>query len=459
MDGFKKPYRSIHVYKHDKAHEDKTLVNLYKKSEFTKENSVKKDPKEPDDTLDIEAEEVEKKDDDIEAFINDAEVESEEEVPVKKSVKKARKKAAKKKKATKKVFKKIAILFVICLLSAGAVIGGLWFFRLKTNDKVLGPGRGEDAVADEIYYAPLTGLESTNKNIAKAGVTCVMIENSVDARPQSGLRAAGVVYEAHAEGGITRFMAVYQDNKPNYFGPIRSARLTFVQLAKQYQCGYVHMGGAANAINELRGAGYRDINAGYYEEKYVSRKISRGRWAPHNVYSRFSWMDQLNSAKGWTESVFTPFARIPADTITEVEKRDATKINIKFSPDNSYNTHYDYDATRNVYLRSHVRGGAHYDKEENGEKIQISPNVVIAMKVHVIPRAIDVNGYTDHVTYGEGDAFVFQDGTVTAAVWRRNTPDDPLKFYNKTSNEEIKLNRGQTWIAAYPDTIGAVSWE
>ena len=80
------------------------------------------------------------------------------------------------------------------------------------------------------------------------------------------------------------------------------------------------------------------------------------------------------------------------------------------------------------------------------------------MRVHVIPRQGDVNGYKDHVTYGEGEAFVFQDGTVTAATWRRNSPADPLKFYNST-NEEILLNRGQTWITAYSDTIGAVTWE
>jgi len=220
----------------------------------------------------------------------------------------------------------------------------------------------------------------------------------------------------------------------------------------------MHMGGATNAINELYNGGYRDINAGYYEEKYVSRRISRGRWAPHNVYTRFSWIDQLNFQKGWTQSVFTPFSRIAPDTITEVEKRDATNIKIKLSGDNSYNPSFTYNAETNTYLRSHQHGGAHMDKAENGTLTQISPNVVIAMKVHVIPRAQDVNGYTDHVTYGEGDAFVFQDGTVTAAKWRRDSPDQPLKFYN-SDNAEILLNRGQTWITAYPDTIGSVTWE
>ena len=453
MDGFKKPYRTVHVYKRDKAHEDKTLVNLYKDSEFAKENAVKKDAKEPDDTLDIERE-----DDDIEDFLSDAEIESEEEVPVKKSVKKAQKKAAKKKKAHKKALKTFFKIVLAILLIAAAVVGVLVLFKASSSQNTLGNGRGEDAVADNLYYAPLTGLEYSTPVDPSAAVTCAMIENSVDARPQSGLRAAEIVYEAIAEGGISRFMAVYQTNKPDYLGPLRSARLTFVQLAKQYNCTYIHVGGAWNAINEIRNGGYREMDGDVQMNKYASRKISPGRYAPHNVYSRFSWIDQFNFNKGWTTSAFTPFARIKPDTINEVSVRDATKINIKLSGDNSYNPHFDYDVATNTYLRSHQRGGAHLDKEENGQKFQIAPTVVIAMRVHVIPREGDVNGYKDHVTYGEGEAFVFQDGTVTAATWRRNSPADPLKFYNSI-NEEILLNRGQTWITAYPDTIGAVTWE
>ena len=459
MDGFKKPYKGTrHIYTRNKGHEDKTLVNLYKDSEFTKENAVHvhKGEKEPDDTLDIEAAETEETA--IEDFLSDTEVESEEEVPVKKSVKKAKKKAAKKKKAHKKALKTFFKIILAILLIAAAVVGVLVLFKASSEQNKIGEGRGENAVADEIYYAPLTGLETSIKLDPSAAVTCVMIENSVDARPQSGLRAAEIVYEAIAEGGISRFMAVYQVSKPEYFGPIRSARLTFVHFAKQYQCTYVHVGGAYNAITEIRGGGYREMDGDVQINKYASRKISPGRYAPHNVYSRFSWVDQFNFTKGWTQSSFGTFARIKPDTVNEVEKRDATKINIKLSGDNSYNPHFDYNVATNTYLRSHQRGGAHMDKAENGQLTQISPTVVIAMKVHVIPRAGDVNGYKDHVTYGEGEAFVFQDGTVTAATWRRNSPADPLKFYN-SNNEEILLNRGQTWITAYPDTIGAVNWE
>ncbi len=463
MDGFKKPHRNTRIRPRSQEPADQTLINLYKESEFAQENAAElaEDGIEVEDVATPDSattpEDITTPDDDIAAFINDSGDKNQLDLPERAAAKHARKRAARKERRRSSIKRTFLILFVIALLTAGVVTGTLWLFTPSINETVLGSGRGEDAVADNIFYSALTGLEISQNVAANAEVTCIMIENSTTARPQSGLRAAGVVYEAIAEGGISRFMAIYQDNKPEYIGPIRSARLTFVQLAKQYQCGYVHVGGATNAINELNSSGYRNIDAGYYEEKYVSRKISSGRRAPHNVYTRFSWLDQLNYAKGWNTSNYTPFARVQADTITEAENRDATTITIKLSGDNSYNPGFTYDANTNTYLRWHQHGGAHYDKAEDGTLTQISPTVVVAMKVHVINRAGDVNGYKDHVTYGEGDCFVFQNGTVTAGKWKRATASDPLKFYN-SNDEEILLNRGQTWVTAYPDTIGTVNW-
>ena len=443
MDNFKKPKKEAKV-KASANKEDQALTNLYRESEYTKESS------------EIAKEMADKHvDDDINSFIDGHTDLEQTDIPEKDSAKKARKKTAKKEKrktSIKKTFLKLfALLFVVAVIT----IVFLTFFTPDTITNIIGSTNEESTEADEIYYTPLTGVESSNKDVANAEVTCVMIENSTDARPQSGLRAAGIVYEAVAEGGISRFMAVYQDNEPEYLGPIRSARLTFVHLARQYQCGYVHMGGAENAINELKTAGYRDINAGFYEEKYVSRKISKGRYAPHNVYSRFTWLNQLNYEKGWTSSSFSPFARIQPDTINEVEDLDALNISIKLSGDSSYNPSFSYDAASNTYLRSHQRGGAHMDKAEDGSLTQISPTVVIAMKVHSVARP--GTPYYDYVSTGENDCFVFQDGTVTSGKWKRNSIDDPLKFYD-ANGEEILLNRGQTWITAYPDNIGSVTW-
>jgi hypothetical protein len=77
----------------------------------------------------------------------------------------------------------------------------------------------------------------------------VMIENHPEARPQSGLNSASIVYEALAEGGITRFMALYRDaRQPVRVGPVRSARVYYVELANEYGAFYAHAGGNSFAL-------------------------------------------------------------------------------------------------------------------------------------------------------------------------------------------------------------------
>ena len=78
--------------------------------------------------------------------------------------------------------------------------------------------------------SPLTGVQVAPE-VAESPVYASIIENSPDARPQSGLGEAGVVYEALAEGGITRFLALFLDAKPKEIGPIRSIRTYFVDWA------------------------------------------------------------------------------------------------------------------------------------------------------------------------------------------------------------------------------------
>ena len=76
-----------------------------------------------------------------------------------------------------------------------------------------------------IYHAPLTGEVIPDKSAISKAVTAIMIENSPSARPQSGLKEAEIVYEAVAEGGITRFLALCQQHQPELIGPVRSLRL------------------------------------------------------------------------------------------------------------------------------------------------------------------------------------------------------------------------------------------
>ena len=270
MDGMKRPYRGSKIYVRKKKGEaDETLVNLYKDSEFSKENAT---PKE-----ELTNENV---DEDISAFINEEKQGDEADVPVKKSVKQKRKKEAVKAKKAAGAKKVIGRIIFYTILVALIVMGALYVFMPNLKEEIKDKFKLAEATADEIYYSPLTGVETNNKEIKDAATTCVMIENSTDARPQSGLNQAGIVYEAIAEGGITRFMAVFQEAKPGLVGPIRSARKSFVDLAKQYQCTYLHVGGATNAINELKN-GYRD--SGWPAEGTYIFRASNSRHRSHDT--------------------------------------------------------------------------------------------------------------------------------------------------------------------------------
>lgn len=89
--------------------------------------------------------------------------------------------------------------------------------------------------------APITGRDVAPE-IASRSVTAVMIENSVDARPQAGLYEADMVVEAVAEGGVSRFVTFFQEGQPTSIGPIRSARPYYVDLARTSDAAYVHAG-------------------------------------------------------------------------------------------------------------------------------------------------------------------------------------------------------------------------
>ena len=125
----------------------------------------------------------------------------------------------------------------------------------------------------------------------------VAIENHLEARPQSGLSKADVVYEAVAEGGITRFLALFycQDAKP--IGPVRSARIYFLKLLQGYGNNplYAHVGGAntpgpADALGEIRDLGwdgYNDMNQFAVPFPYYYRDYERlpDRATEHTMYS------------------------------------------------------------------------------------------------------------------------------------------------------------------------------
>lgn len=325
---------------------------------------------------------------------------------------------------------------IITLVIAGLVliVGSLVTWQLTKSQpvEVVKVDPPKKIVPPPVYYSNLSGLKIKDNSANKRPVTAVMIENSLDARPQSGLSHASIVYEAIAEGGITRFLALFQDKEPANVGPIRSARPYFVQWANGYDANYAHVGGSPEALRDIKKWGIRDIDQ-FYNSGYYHRINSR--YAPHNMYSSLKNLRKAGKARGFGSSNFTGFERKPE---SPSKKPTAGKINLNISSYN-YNDHYDYSAASNSYKR--VMGGkAHIDK--NTSK-QITPKNVVAL---ITSYGLESDGYhSQYKVTGSGPVYAFMDGKVVQGTWHKSSLEGPLTLKDQTG-QSIKLNRGQTWI-------------
>jgi hypothetical protein len=332
------------------------------------------------------------------------------------------------------------------LTTAAIVTGVLLYQSPKPVTPVAIVKKTAPPVPSPVFYSPLTGEKVPDQASTQQAVTGIMIENSPDARPQSGIKPAGVVYEAIAEGGITRFLAIYQQSKPQLIGPVRSVRLYYVDWIAPFQASVAHIGGSKFALNEVRNGSYRDIDQFFNSGSYWR---ATDRYAPHNVYTSFVRLDALNAKKGYTTSTFTPWLRkdgAPSKT------PNATKIDVTISGA-LYNNHYQYDAASNTYLR--FEGGAPHSDREAG---QITPSVVIVLDT--VMTKIFEDGYREQIaTTGSGRARIFQNGVVTEGNWSKKDRGSQILFTDSTG-KEIPLNRGQTWITAVPANQGGkVTWQ
>jgi hypothetical protein len=316
------------------------------------------------------------------------------------------------------------------VIVAGGIVLALSYTRHTTPDSTT----YASAKQPKPLYSKLTGLPIKNGG-NKRPVTAVMIENSIPARPQSGLRQAGIVYEAIAEAGITRFMALYQQHQPKHLGPIRSARPYFIKWLEPYGAAYAHVGGSPRALRDIKKWHIKNLdqffNAGAYH------RIS-ARAAPHNMYTSMAALNKLEQHKGWFKAAH--FRSFPRKKDQPAKHPSATSIafNVSRAP---YKDYYKYDAKHDAYLRWE---GGHAHRDATSKK-QLEPKVVIAMTV---PYSLESDHYHSiYQTKGSGHAIIFEDGQAIKATWHKAGRSKPLKFTN-AKGQAIKLNRGQTWITA-----------
>lgn len=275
---------------------------------------------------------------------------------------------------------------------------------------------------------PLTGVESSD---TEHRTMAVVVSNHPFARPQTALDEADMVYEVLTEGGITRFLALYQSEYPDKIGPVRSARDYFIDLAEGYNALFLAHGYSPEAQEILLSGEIDQLNGIQYDGDVFKRDSSRK--APHNSYVDVEEALDMAEQKGY--SLDTAPSRL--SFLSNKEKMSLTgepaaAFSIRPSSNDLFESAYEFD-------------GDSYHRSIGGTDIE-ADNIFIIEADH---RVIDAKGRLDIDLKSGGDAFLIQDGVLNLVRWRNQNG----RIIPYTENGAAFVP-GKTWIHVVPASRG-----
>lgn len=340
-------------------------------------------------------------------------------------------------------------------------------------------GEGEKLLLDvsgpKTEVCPITGKKYTTeeeKVWRERRPLTVMVENHEESRPQSGLSASDVVYEAVAEGGITRFLAIFYCEavaKESILGPVRSARTYFLDWASEYGKYplYVHVGGAntpgpANALGQIEDFGWggpdgNDLNQfaiGFPTFWRDYQRLGHEVATEHTMYTTTEKLWAVAKKRGWTN--LGPEGDDWQDSFENwlIEEKEpetmgnTEKIEFNFWEGyKDYEVRWQYDSERDEYQRFNG-GKAHTDL--NNKQQLTAKNIIIQFAQEFSAN----DGYQGniHLLYkneGTGKALIFKHGEGIEGTWQKDDRISRTRFFDKFG-EEITLAAGRVWIEIVP---------
>lgn len=284
---------------------------------------------------------------------------------------------------------------------------------------------------DTRVRAPLSGM-LVSPELAKRRPIAVVIENHPDARPQTGFSNASLVFETLAEGGITRCLAIFQENDSEV-GPVRSARTQFVHWAKELKAVFVHAGGSVDALELIKEVDVLDFNQFSYGTSFWR---DSSRFAPHNLYSTTEKLRAGGKKAGFSEKEDIASFNFVDDEKLE-SRPESQKITINFSSFD-FKVGYIYDRENNRYGRS--VGGQPQNDRLTGKQLTVK-NIIVQF-ANVTDKS---GGDTQVQAIGSGKTKYFMGGKAFEGTWKKTSTSARTKYFGE-NGEEIKLNAGTSWI-------------
>lgn len=310
--------------------------------------------------------------------------------------------------------------------------------------------------AATVARCPLTDLPAPGNKIPQRPAIAMKVDNyslgpaPAEARPQSGLDFADVIFEEQVEGAITRFAAVFQcRNAPGLVGPIRSARWTDIQMLSQLDHPvFVHVGGITPVLNLINQSSLVNLDLGYNPSLIT---ILQGRYAPYNTYTSTNavWAHE-NTDTTPPRPIFTFSANVPKGQPTA-------------------QIHLDWSSTSDIYWRWNAKTGTwlRFYNVGSSSTPDIQPDIltdgaqnqaqnVIVQQVNItygpwLENSVGGLEAESHILDSSGKAYIFRNGTMIVGTWSAGAAGSPTRYLDR-SGKAIALQPGRTWVEIYPNT-------
>jgi hypothetical protein len=275
----------------------------------------------------------------------------------------------------------------------------------------------------------------------------VMIDNIAEARPQFGLGAADVVYEAPAEAGIPRLMPLFlrQGGEASRIGPVRSTRHYFVELANEYRTPLVHIGSSPQGFEMLAETGLPDIDETRADPGFTR---DRNRAAPHNAFVSTSSIREVLQQRGVQTDASTGPLKV-GDPSFKDGTQPATSLKISYPGGEHYSVEYTYNPETKTYPR--IMDGQPHKDGATGEQYAARSILVQYVNVQAIPN--DPALRVEVSLVGSGQGVLLADGTQVPLTWSKTSVREPTTFKRQDgggAESSLTVPEGQVWIQIVP---------
>ncbi|MFH1822915.1 MAG: DUF3048 domain-containing protein [Patescibacteria group bacterium] len=329
---------------------------------------------------------------------------------------------------------KIILYFSIFIFVASLIFS--FFYLTNLNNKFasyyqINNSKTENRICKNCARRLIDGVYVT-KGQENNKIYAVVIDNQPGGRPAFGIAEANLVYEAEAEGRITRYLAFFSNDLDlKKVGPVRSVRPYFVDWAKEFNALLVHCGGSPEALAKIKNEKVLSINE-FYNGDYYWRASNMP--APHNIYTSTGNLTSYINKNNLAASQIISWLYKDEDKKIATTSSPIIKIDFK---DYDFAVQWNYDIINNEYVRYL---NEKIDKDGNEKEIKAKNIIIQFMETEVIDEKLRLKIQT----IGQGKTLVCLDGECREGLWKKISGNSRTRYY--VNGEEVAFNAGPTWV-------------